>query len=94
MGQKEYQEAGDRLLQPSANSMRRTGLSGHGSTSANTRKPVMSHATGNKDGAVPAQMTPAIEPFVRLTPAEAASSKARRDARRISIKQQNSKSKM
>jgi hypothetical protein len=55
---------------------------------------MMNPETGSKDGAIPAQISPAIEPFVRLTPAEAASSKARRDARRISIKQQNSKSKM
>ena len=54
----------------------------------------MSSDTHSKDGAVPAKVLPAIEPFVRLTPAESASSKARRDARRISIKQQNSKSKM
>ncbi len=54
----------------------------------------MNDATSAKDGAAPGKQPVVIEPMARFTPAESASNKARRDARRVKIKQQNAKSKM
>jgi hypothetical protein len=53
----------------------------------------MSDVTSNKT-ANPGKQAVAAGPLVRFTPAEAKSNKARRDARRVAIKQQNANSKM
>jgi len=53
----------------------------------------MSDDTSNKT-ATPGKEAAKVGPLVRFTPAEAKSNKARRDARRVAIKQQNANSKM